>query len=95
MKSEDIFEALYCALSSGDYPELYKVFKQSEQADTDYDDFIKMTGIKPGSDKERMLCDIISELESNALRHGFQQGLKLGLRLMAAAMAAQSIDVSG
>lgn len=61
MKSEDIFEALYCALSSGDYPELYKVFKQSEQADTDYDDFIKMTGIEPGSDKERMLCDIIGE----------------------------------
>jgi hypothetical protein len=85
MKSEDIFEALYCALSYGDYPELFKAYKESEQVKANYDEFISMAGIKD-TDKETKLFYIIGDLESDALRHGFQQGLKLGLRLMAAAM---------
>ena len=44
-----------------------------------------MAGIKD-TDKETKLFYIIGDLESDALRHGFQQGLKLGLRLRAAAM---------
>ena len=85
MKSEDIFEALYCALSYGDYPELFKAYKESEQVKANYDEFISTAGIKD-TDKETKLFYIIGDLESDALRHGFQQGLKFGLRLMAAAM---------
>lgn len=81
MKTKDIFEALYYSLCMGDYPELFESFKQSEQAKIYYDEFTTLAGIEEDSDKEDKLIEYMGEHESEALRHGFAQGLKLGLKL--------------
>ncbi|MBP1580204.1 MAG: hypothetical protein J6B57_08965 [Oscillospiraceae bacterium] len=83
MKTDNIIESLFNTILDGSTPELYEEQKPCQENEVLYELMNRMELDKNTSDE---LFSLYSNATLKAEQHGFEQGLKLGLRLMASAM---------
>lgn len=80
----NVIEDLFYAINNGE-PSLYSEIKDSEYINNQYEELVNKLGLDVDTQNE--LFDIYSGESRRAEQHGFEQGLKLGLRLAAEAFS--------
>ena len=78
--TENIIESLFNTILDGSKPELYKEMKQCQE-DEAMSELMNRLGLDPKTSDE--LYSLYSVSAMKAEQHGFEQGLRLGLRLSA------------